>query len=82
MPKNLSNLCADYIASKTDIRPENVMIMATHTHSGPPSDLTAPKAKEYLTRAAGAVMEANANLRPQSYQRAAVLKAGYHITAG
>ena len=53
----------NYIASKTDIRPENVMIMATHTHSGPPSDLTAPKAKEYLTRAAGAVLDANANLK-------------------
>ena len=53
-----------YIASKTDIRPENVMIMATHTHSGPPSDLTAPKAKEYLTRAADAVMVANDNLKP------------------
>jgi hypothetical protein len=53
----------DYIASKTDIKPENVMIMATHTHSGPSSDLTAPKAKEYLTCAAGAVLEANENLK-------------------
>jgi len=53
----------DYIASKTDIKPENVMIMATHTHSGPLSDLTAPKAKEYLTCAAGAVLEANENLK-------------------
>ena len=53
-----------YIASKTDIKPENVMIMATHTHSGPPSDLTAPKAKEYLSRAADAVLVANDNLKP------------------
>jgi hypothetical protein len=53
----------DYIASKTDIKPENVMIMATHTHSGPSSDLTTPKAKEYLTCAAGAVLEANENLK-------------------
>lgn len=53
----------DYIAYKTDIKPENVMIMATHTHSGPLSDLTAPKAKEYLSCAAGAVLEANENLK-------------------
>jgi hypothetical protein len=53
-----------YIASKTDIKAENVMIMATHTHSGPPSDLDAPKAKEYLTRAADAVLLANAQLKP------------------
>jgi hypothetical protein len=40
------------------------MIMATHTHSGPPSELDAPKAKEYLTRAANAVLMANADLKP------------------
>ena len=40
------------------------MIMATHTHSGPPSELDAPKAKEYLTRAADAVLMANADLKP------------------
>jgi len=64
LPKEPVNFMRDYIASKTDIKRENVMIMSTHTHSGPPSDLTAPKAKEYLTRAAGAVLEANANLKP------------------
>lgn len=53
-----------YIASKTDIKPENIMIMATHTHSGPPSDLDAPKAKEYLAKAAGAVILANERLKP------------------
>lgn len=53
-----------YIASKTDIKAENVMIMATHTHSGPPSELSAPKAKEYLIRAADAVVLANADLKP------------------
>ncbi len=52
-----------YIASKSDIKAENVMIMATHTHSGPPSELDAPKAKEYLTRAADAVLMANADLK-------------------
>jgi neutral ceramidase len=64
LPKEPVEFMRNYIASKTDIRPENIMIMATHTHSGPPSDLTSPKAKEYLTRAAGAVVEANANLKP------------------
>jgi hypothetical protein len=63
MPKEPVGFIRDYIASKTDIKPENVMIMSTHTHSGPPSDLTAPKAKEYLIRAAGAVLEANANMK-------------------
>jgi neutral ceramidase len=53
-----------YIASRSDIKAENVMIMATHTHSGPPSELDAPKAKEYLTRAADAVLMANADLKP------------------
>jgi neutral ceramidase len=53
-----------FIASNTDIKPENIMIMATHTHSGPPSDLNAPKAKEYLTKAAGAVILANGRLKP------------------
>jgi neutral ceramidase len=63
LPKEPVEFMRNYIASKTDIRPENVMIMATHTHSGPPSGLYAPKAKEYLTRAAGAVLEANENLK-------------------
>jgi len=53
----------NYIGSKTDIKPENIMIMATHTHSGPPSDLNAPKAKEYLAKAADAVIIANQRLK-------------------
>jgi neutral ceramidase len=52
-----------YIASKTDIKVGNIMIMATHTHSGPPSELDAPKAKEYLAKAAGAVVLANERLK-------------------
>jgi neutral ceramidase len=64
MPREPVEFMRNYIASKTDIKPENVMIMSTHTHSGPPSDLTAPKAKDYLTRAAGAVIMANENLKP------------------
>lgn len=53
-----------YIASKTDIAAENIMFTATHTHSGPPSRLDAPKAKEYLTKAADAVIIANERLKP------------------
>ncbi len=64
LPKEPVDFMRNYIASNTDIKPENVMIMSTHTHSGPPSDLTAPKAKEYLTRAASAVIVANNNLKP------------------
>jgi hypothetical protein len=52
------------ISSQTDIKPENVMIMATHSHSGPPAGLDDPKAKEYLARAAGAVILANNRLKP------------------
>ena len=64
LPKEPVEFMRAYIASKTDIKPGNVMIMATHTHSGPPSDLNAPKAKEYLTKAAGAVILANERLKP------------------
>jgi neutral ceramidase len=63
LPKEPVEFMRNYIASKTDIKAENIMIMATHTHSGPPSDLSAPKAKEYLTRAAEAVVVANNNLK-------------------
>lgn len=53
-----------YIASQTDIRAENIMIHATHTHSGPKSDLKAPKSIDYLRKAAGAVILANQRLEP------------------
>src|SRR5450759_2043659 len=54
----------NYISSKTGIKPENIMIHATHTHSGPKSELDAPKAKEYLTKAASAVIIADRHLKP------------------
>ncbi len=63
LPKEPVNFIRNYIASRSDIRPENIMIMATHTHSGPKSDLDAPHAKEYLSRAADAVLAANASLK-------------------
>jgi neutral ceramidase len=53
-----------YIASKTDIIAENIMICATHTHSGPKSEVNAPKTKEFLIKAANAVILANQNLKP------------------
>ena len=53
-----------YVSSKSDLKSEDIMIHATHTHSGPQSKLSAPEAKEYLTRAADAVVAANQKLRP------------------
>ena len=64
LPKESVNFMREYIGSQSDIKPENIMIMATHTHSGPRSGLNAPKAKEFLTRAAGAVLLANERLVP------------------
>jgi neutral ceramidase len=63
LPGESVNFMREYIAASCDIKPENIMIMSTHTHSGPPSNLTSPKAKEYLTRAASAVLVANNNLK-------------------
>ena len=54
----------NYIASKTDLKRENIMISATHTHSGPKADIANPKAREFLLRASGAVVLANERLKP------------------
>ncbi len=56
----------NYIASMTDLKPENIMFTATHTHSGPPSNLDSPQAKDYLSKIADAVIEANEKLVPTS----------------
>jgi len=64
MTKEPVEMMRSYIASKTDIKAKNIMIHATHTHSGPKSDLNAPKAKEYLLKAASAVILANQRLKP------------------
>jgi neutral ceramidase len=64
LPAESVNFMREYIASQSDIKAENIMIMATHTHSGPKSNLDAPKAKEFLTRAAAAVLLANSKLVP------------------
>lgn len=64
LPKEPVEFMRSYIASKTDILAENVMIMATHTHSGPPSDLSDPDTKKFLAKAADAVILANERLKP------------------
>lgn len=64
IPKESVEMMRAYVASNTKIKPGNIMIMATHTHSGPVSDLQAPKAKEYLAKAASAVVEAEKDLKP------------------
>ncbi|MBK9390691.1 MAG: neutral/alkaline non-lysosomal ceramidase N-terminal domain-containing protein [Bacteroidetes bacterium] len=64
LPKESIYFLREIITSGSDIKAENIMIMATHTHSGPKPDLNNPKAKEFLTRAAGAVFLANERLMP------------------
>ncbi len=63
-----------HIAANCDVPPQNVMIGATHTHSGPPTsshlefgfdlDSIKPQIEEILTKAAASVVLANANLAP------------------
>ena len=64
LPKEIVDFMREYIASNSNIKTENVMIMATHTHSGPKPDLNNPLSKEFLIRAAGAVLEADERLMP------------------
>ncbi len=64
MKRPAIDLMRGYIAANSDIPAQNVLIAATHTHSGPKSLLDAPYAEEYLLRAAGAVIEANRRLAP------------------
>ena len=62
--KDAVDFMREYIETETGIPGENVMILATHTHSGPESDINAPLAKEYLSKAADAVKMAQENLAP------------------
>ncbi|MBA4058030.1 MAG: hypothetical protein C0490_25155, partial [Marivirga sp.] len=64
IPKESVEMMRAYIASNTTIEPGNVMIMSTHTHSGPVGELHAPKATEYLKKAASAVVIADKELKP------------------
>ena len=59
------------IAAQTDLRPENILIAATHTHSGPAAMRlgTLPKADDaaverFLSKAATAAVLANQHLKP------------------
>ena len=63
IPKESIDMMRGYIASNTTIEPGNIMITSTHTHSGPVGQLDAPKAKEYLSKAADAVIKADKNLK-------------------
>ncbi len=53
-----------FIASKTNIRQENILISATHTHSGPKADFTNPRVRAFLLKASEAVILANEKLKP------------------
>jgi len=53
-----------YVASVSDIEAENILIHATHTHSGPKSNLDAPEAMLYLKKAADAILKADRNRAP------------------
>jgi hypothetical protein len=41
LPKESITMMREYIASHSDIKEGNILIHATHTHSGPKSDLSA-----------------------------------------
>ena len=69
--RNNTSLMRRSIASQTDLRPENIIIAATHTHSGPAAMRlgSLPKAddaavEKFLTKAATAAVLANQQLRP------------------
>lgn len=58
------DMMREYIASRTDIKPDHIMVHGTHTHSGPRSDLDAPQAEGYLKKAADAVVLADKQRKP------------------
>jgi neutral ceramidase len=69
--RNNASLMRRFIASQTDLRPENIIIAATHTHSGPAAMSlgSLPKSDDaaierFLTKAANAAVLANQQLKP------------------
>ena len=60
-----------FISARSDLRPENVFVAATHTHSAAAAfpavgirDVDDSQVQAFLHKAAGAVLAADANLRP------------------
>ncbi|MRI01277.1 hypothetical protein GH721_12110 [Kriegella sp. EG-1] len=64
IPVESIDMMREYVQSATAIKAEDILIHATHTHSGPKSNLEAPEAKNYLQKAADAIIEASKNLQP------------------
>jgi hypothetical protein len=64
IPYETIAMMRETIAASTGISPGNIMIHATHTHSGPRSEPDAPMAGQYMIKAASAVILANRNLKP------------------
>lgn len=64
IPAESIDMMREYVQSASDIKAENIFIHATHTHSGPKSNLEAPEAKNYLQKAADAILEADKNRTP------------------
>lgn len=64
LPVESIDMMRDHVASGSNIKSENILIHATHTHSGPESNLDAPEAKDYLQKAANAIHMADKNLAP------------------
>ncbi|MEH6682037.1 MAG: neutral/alkaline non-lysosomal ceramidase N-terminal domain-containing protein [Sediminicola sp.] len=62
IPTEMIVFMRDSIASETDIPADHIMIHATHTHSGPPANMDAPEAKDYMIKATTAIVKANQNL--------------------
>lgn len=64
LPVESVDMMREYVQSASDIKAENIFIHATHTHSGPKSNLDAPEAEGYLQKAANAILKADKNLEP------------------
>lgn len=64
LSKEPVEMMRSYISGATGIKRGHILIHATHTHSGPRSDLNAPDAANYLKKAAEAAVIANRRLKP------------------
>ncbi len=64
LPVESIDMMREHVTADSDIKSENILIHATHTHSGPESKLEAPEAKDYLQKAANAIHRANKSLAP------------------